>query len=193
MCRQCDVTAATSACSSCLINCECRQAESAARVAAVHAAVRTASAQAVHAELVSMHSAAQGEATALNEAEITYLTTKVQSLAEGMARLSFHASRCAQLLIKQQLRYGTLECACSHVTVYDSMADMGDEDVRQALAQGHMNLLSLQASHNDNQELLVNEQHQQECWCHKSPSTDTLYRYVTCSWPITLCMLWHCQ
>ena len=86
-----------------------------------------------------MRTAAQREATALNEAEIAYLTTKVQSLAEGMAR--FHASRRARLSIKRQLRYGALECACSCATVYDGMTDVGDEDVRRALAQGHVNLL----------------------------------------------------
>ena len=124
-----------------------------------------------------MHSTAQSEAAALNEAEIAYLTTQVQSLAAGMAH--FHASRHVQLSIKRQLQYGMLACACSHVTVYDSMTDMSDEDMQQALAQGHTNLLSLQASHNASQNLLVSEQGQQEHWCHESPSTDALYEYVT--------------
>ena len=123
-----------------------------------------------------MRTAAQREATALNEDEIAYFTTKVQSLAEGMAR--FHASRRARLSLRQQLRYGALECTCSHATVYDGATDVGDEDVRRALAQGHMNLLSLRASHDAGQKRLASEQGQRERWRRESPSTDALYGYV---------------
>ena len=119
----------------------------------MHAAARAAAAQAVHAELASMRSAAQSEATALNEAEIAYLTTKVQYLAAGIAR--FHASRRARLSIKRELRHGTLECACSRATVYDGATDVSDEDVRRALAQGHANLLSVRASLDAKQKLLA--------------------------------------
>ena len=73
-------------------------AEYAAKVAAKQAAACAAAAQAAHAELVLMCSVAQSEATALNEAEIAYLTTKVQSLAAGMAH--FHANRCVWLLLR---------------------------------------------------------------------------------------------
>jgi hypothetical protein len=123
-----------------------------------------------------MRSAAQSEATALNEAEIAYLTTKVQYLAAGIAR--FHASRRARLSIKRELRHGTLECACSRATVYDGATDVSDEDVRRALAQGHVNLLSVRASLDAKQRLLASAQCQQERWRRESPSTDALYEYV---------------
>ena len=90
-------------------------AEHAARVAAEQAVARAARAQAAHAELASMRSAAQSEATALNEAEITHFTTEVQSWAAHIAHT--HASRSALLSLKHQLRYGALERACSQATV----------------------------------------------------------------------------
>ena len=71
-----------------------------------------------------------------------------------------------------------LECACSRATVYDGATDVSDEDVRRALAQGHVNLLSLRARHNADQELLASEQRVQEHWRRESPSTNALYRYV---------------
>jgi hypothetical protein len=151
-------------------------AEYAARLVAEQATARAAASQAARAELASMRSAAQSEATALNEAEITYLTTQVQSLAARMTR--FHAYRRARLSLKRQLRYGALGCTCSHATVYDNATDIGDEDVRQALARGHANGLSLRASQDANQKLLASEQHQQESWRRESPSTDALYEYV---------------
>ena len=116
-----------------------------ARLVAEQAAARAARSQAARAELASMRSAAQSEATALNEAEIAELTTEVQYWAARIAR--FHANRRARLSIKRQLRYGALECACSRATVYDGATDVSDEDVRRALAQGHANLLSVRASH----------------------------------------------
>ena len=153
-------------------------AEYAARVVAEQAAARTARAQAAHAELASMRSAAQSKATALNEAEIAHFTTEVQSWAARIAH--FHANRRERLSLKRQLRYGALGCACSHATVYDGATDVSDdsEDVLRALAQGHMTLLSLQAHHGADQRLLVSEQRQQERWRHVSPSTDALYGYV---------------
>ena len=54
---------------------QCRVMEHAARAAAVQATACAAASHAAHAELASMHSAAQSEATALNEAKIAYLTT----------------------------------------------------------------------------------------------------------------------
>ena len=41
-----------------------------------------------------------------------------------------------------------------------------------------MHLLSLQAHHDANHNLLASVQHQQERWHCKSPSTDALYRYI---------------
>ena len=147
-------------------------AEYAARVAAEQAAAHAAAAQAAHAELVSMRSAVQSEATALNEAMIAHFTTEVRSWVARTAR--FHASRRARLALKRQLRYGALECACSHTTVYNGVTYMGDEDVRRALAQGHVDLLSLRARHDADQRLLAGEQRQQERWRRESPSTDAL-------------------
>ena len=147
-------------------------AEYAAKVAAEQAAARAAAGQAAHAELASMRSAAQSEATALNEAMIAHFTTEVRSWATRIARL--HASRRARLALKRQLRYGALECACSHTTVYNGVTYMGDEDVRRALAQGHVDLLSLRARHDADQRLLAGEQRQQERWRRESPSTDAL-------------------
>ena len=66
-----------------------------------------------------MCSAAQNEATALNEAEIAHFSTEVRSWAVRIART--YARRRALLSLKRQLRYGTLECACSHVTVHACM------------------------------------------------------------------------
>jgi hypothetical protein len=123
-----------------------------------------------------MRSAAQGEATALNEAEIAEHTTEVQYWAACIARS--HASRCARLSIKRQLRYSALECTCSRATVYDGVTDMSDEDVRRALAQGHVNLLSVRARHDADQKLLASAQSQHERWHRESPSTDALYGYV---------------
>ena len=153
-----------------------RVVEHAARAAAVQATARAAASQAARAELASMRSAAQSEATALNEAEITYFTTQVQSLAARMTR--FHAYRRARLSLRRQLRYGALGCTCSHATVYDGATDISDEDVRQALALGHANVLSLRASQDASQKLLASEQRQQESWGRESPSTDALYEYV---------------
>jgi hypothetical protein len=123
-----------------------------------------------------MRSAAQSKATALNEAEIAEHTTNVRYSAACIAR--FHANRRTRLSIKRELRHGTLECACSRATVYDSVMDMSDEDVRWALAQGHVNLISVRARHDTNQKLLAFAQSKQERWRHETPSTDALYGYV---------------
>ena len=64
------------------------------------------------------------------------------------------------------------------MTVYGSVTDVGTEDMQQALAQGHVNLLSLQASHDASQKLLVSEQHLLEHWHCESPSTDVVYNYI---------------
>ena len=83
-------------------------------------------------ELASMRSTAQSKATDLNEAEIAHFTAEVRSWAARIAHT--HAHRCVLLSLKRQLQYGALECACSHMTVHGSVADMSDEDVRPALA-----------------------------------------------------------
>jgi hypothetical protein len=124
-----------------------------------------------------MRSAAQSEATALNEAEIAHFTTEVRSWAARIA--GTHVRRRALLSLKRQLRYGTLECACSHATVHDGAADMGDEDVRRALARARVDLHSQRARHDANQKLLASEQRVQERWHRESPSTDALYKYIT--------------
>ena len=148
------------------------------KLAAEQAAARAARAQAAHAELASMRSAAQSEATALNEAKIAHFTTEVRYWAARIART--HDGTRALLSLKRQLRHGALECASSHVhaTVHDGTADMSDEDVRRALARARADLHSQQARHDTEQELLASERHQQERWRHESPSTDALYEYI---------------
>ena len=79
-------------------------AEYAAKVVAEQAAARAARSQAAHAELASMRSAAQSEATALNEAEIAHFTTEVRSWAACIART--HVRRRALLSLKRRLRHG---------------------------------------------------------------------------------------
>ena len=107
-----------------------------------------------------MCSTAQSEAMALNEAEIAHFVKNVQFWAAHIAHT--HGETCVLLLFKCQLQHGTLDCTCSHVTLHDSMTDMHNEDVQQALAQVCMSLLSEQACHGAEQGLLTSEQHQQE-------------------------------
>ena len=123
-----------------------------------------------------MRSAAQREATTLNEAEIARFATQVQFWAARIAHT--HDDTHALLLLKHQLQHGALDCACSHVTLHDGATDVRDEDVRRALARVWANLLSEQARHDAEQELLVSEQCLQERWRCQSPSTDALYEYV---------------
>ena len=147
-----------------------------ARAAAEQAAACAAAAQAAHAELVSMHSAAQSEATALNEAEIAHFAKNVQFSVACIAHT--HGEMCALLSLKHQLQHGVLDCACSCVTLHDSATDMGNEDMWPALAQVCASLLSECACCDAEQVLLASEQHQQEQWHCESPSTDTLYDYI---------------
>ena len=79
-------------------------AEYAARVAAEQAAAPAAKAQAAHAELASMRSAVQSEATALNEAEIVRLAKEVQFWAARIART--HGDTRALLSLKRQPGFG---------------------------------------------------------------------------------------
>ena len=62
--------------------------------------------------------------------------------------------------------------------MYDGVTDVSDEDVRRALAQGHVNLLSMRARHDASQRLVASAQRQQERWRRESPSTDALYGYI---------------
>ena len=151
-------------------------AEHTARVTAEQAAACATAAQAARAELASMRSAAQSEATALNEAEIAHFTTEVRSWAAHIART--HASRSALLSLKHQLRYGALECACSHAMVHDGAADISDEDERRSLARARALLHSQRARYDADQKVLASEQRVQECWRRESPSTDELYGYI---------------
>jgi len=120
-----------------------RVVEHAARAAAVQATARAAASQAARAELASMRSAAQSEATVLNEAEIAYFARNVQFWAARIART--HDDTRALLSLKRRLRHGALDCACSHVTLHDGATDVRDEDVRQALARVRARLLSERA------------------------------------------------
>ena len=124
-----------------------------------------------------MRSAAQSEATVLNEAEIAYFARNVQFWAARIAHT--HDDTRALLSLKHRLRHGALECACSHATVHDGAADMSDEDVRRALARARADLHSQRARHDADQKLLASEQRVQERWHRESPSTDALYRYIT--------------
>ena len=90
--------------------------EHAARAAAVQATARAAASQAARAELASMRSAAQSEATVLNEAEIAYFAGNVQFWAARIART--HDDTRALLSLKCRLRHSALDCACSHVTLH---------------------------------------------------------------------------
>lgn len=116
-----------------------------------------------------MHSAAQSEAMALNEAEIAHFAKNVQFWVAHITRT--HGSMCVLLSLKHWLQDGTLDCTCSHMTLHDSMMDVRDEDVRRALAQVRARLPSKQAHLNA-------EQCQQGRWCCESPSTGTLYSYI---------------
>ena len=69
-----------------------------ARAAAEQTAAHAAAAQAVHAELVSMHSMAQSKATVLNEAEIAYFVGNVQFWVAHIA--CTHDNMCVLLLLK---------------------------------------------------------------------------------------------
>ena len=132
-----------------------------------------------------MRSAAQSEATALNEAEIAYFAGNVQFWAARIART--HDDTRALLSLKRRLRHSALDCACSHVTLHDGATDVRDEDVRQALARVRARLLSERARHDAEQNLLASEQRQQERWRRESPSTDALYKYIVC-WPTPGCI-----
>ena len=90
-----------------------------------------------------------------------------------------HGNTLALLLLKRRLQHGALDCVCSHVTLHDSTTDVCDKDMQQALAQVCANLLSKQARHDAEQELLTSEQRQPGRWCCESPSTGMLYEYVT--------------
>ena len=158
--------------------------EHAARAAAEQAAVCAAAAQAVCTELASMHSTAQSEATALNEAEIVHFAKNVQFWAVCIA--CTHDNTCVLVSLKCWLQHGTMDCTCSHVMLHDSAMDMHNEDMRQALAQVHTNLLSEQAHHDAEQGLLMSEQCQQERWCCESPSSDMLYELLADTWPYLL-------
>jgi len=125
-----------------------------------------------------MRSAAQSEATVLNEAEIAYFAGNVQFWAARIART--HDDTRALLSLKRRLRHSALDCACSHVTLHDGATDVRDEDVRQALARVRARLLSERARHDAEQNLLASEQRQQEQWRRESPSTDALYKYIVC-------------
>ena len=96
-------------------------------------------AQAVRTDLASLRSAAQSEATALNEAKIVYFAKNVQFWAARIART--HGETRALLSLKRRLRHGALDCTCSHMMLHDSTTDMCDEDVRRALARVRASLL----------------------------------------------------